>query len=94
MRSSANGENGEYAWYYVYKKAEKNGLGGQKTVEQKVIAVTFGSGGVVRSVKECAGGTSVDTVSEKTKTSGKTKGVLGETFGGLGKYMKRYSENN
>jgi outer membrane protein assembly factor BamE (lipoprotein component of BamABCDE complex) len=92
MRSSIRSENGDYSWYYVYKKSEKNGFLDPKIIEQKIIAVTFSANGIVRSVKECAGGADVKAVSEKTKTSGKTKGVLGETFGGLGKYMKRYTK--
>jgi hypothetical protein len=57
------------------------------------MAVAFDSKGTVMSVKECAGGMEVSVVSEKTQTSGKMDGVLGETFGGLGKYIKRYSKD-
>jgi outer membrane protein assembly factor BamE (lipoprotein component of BamABCDE complex) len=93
LRSSVRGEKGEYTWYYAYKKSEKNGFLDPEIVEQKTMAVAFDSKGTVMGVKECTGGMEVSAVSEKTQTSGKMEGILGETFGGLGKYIKRYSKD-
>jgi outer membrane protein assembly factor BamE (lipoprotein component of BamABCDE complex) len=64
-----------------------------QVVEQKTVAVDFDSRGIVRAVRECVGGMDVQAVSEQTETSGKTEGVLGETFGGFGKYIKKYSKD-
>jgi outer membrane protein assembly factor BamE (lipoprotein component of BamABCDE complex) len=90
MRSTVKRQNGEFSWYYVSKRLEKNGFLDPKVVDQKTIIVTFGSDGTVRSVKESTYEKPVSIVSEKTKTEGKTGGVISETFGGLGKYSKRY----
>jgi outer membrane protein assembly factor BamE (lipoprotein component of BamABCDE complex) len=90
IRSTVQGKNGEYSWYYVSKKMEKNGFLDPKVVDQKTIIVTFSADGVVRSVKESTYERPISVVKEKTKTEGKTLGVISETFGGLGKYSKRY----
>ncbi|MDR1289210.1 MAG: outer membrane protein assembly factor BamE [Holosporales bacterium] len=90
MRSSVKADNGEYSWYYVSKRMEKDGFLDPKVIDQKTMVITFGADGIVRSVRESTYERPVSVVTEKTKTEGKTKGVVSETFGGLGKYMNRY----
>ncbi|MDR1034740.1 MAG: outer membrane protein assembly factor BamE [Holosporales bacterium] len=90
MRSSVRKKDGEYSWYYISKKMEKNGFLDPKVIDQRTIVVTFGGDGIVRSVKESTYEKPVPIVKEKTKTEGKTGGFVRETFGGLGKYMKKY----
>ncbi|MDR0630607.1 MAG: outer membrane protein assembly factor BamE [Holosporales bacterium] len=90
-RSSVSNEKGEYTWYYVNKKMEKNGFLDPKVVEQKIFSITYSRNGIVKSIQESSDEIKIATVSEKTKTEGKTAGIIKETFGGLGKYMKRYT---
>lgn len=94
IRSSVEGVNGEYSWYYVSKKTEKNGFLDPKVIDQKNIIVSFDQNGIVKSIKESSYEQQVSVVSEQTKTGGKDAGIVGETFGGLGKYMKRYSKKD
>jgi outer membrane protein assembly factor BamE (lipoprotein component of BamABCDE complex) len=92
MRSTISGDHGEYSWYYVSKKMEKKGFLDPKVVDYKTVVVTFKSGGIVKSVSTSSYEKSVSIVKEKTRTEGKTSGFVGETFGGLGKYMNRYTD--
>ncbi|MDR1476044.1 MAG: outer membrane protein assembly factor BamE [Holosporales bacterium] len=94
LRSSVVAHNGDYSWYYVSKRMEKNGFLDPKIVDQRTIVVTFRSDNVVRSVRESTYEKPISVVNEKTKTEGKTAGIVGETFGGLGKYMKRYLDKD
>lgn len=92
IRSSIVSENGGYNWYYVSKRTEKNGFLDPKVVSQKTIVVSFDANNVVTSVSESDYEKDIEIVNDKTKTAGKDAGILGETFGGLGKYMKRYKD--
>ncbi len=92
IRSSVENEKGGYSWYYAYKRTEKNGFLDPKVLEQKTIAVNFDSQGIVRSITESTGEKEIALVKEKTETAGKNAGIFGETFGGLGKYRKRYEK--
>ena len=94
MRSSVISKDGSYNWYYVSKMTEKNGFLDPVVISQKTVIVKFDKNATVMSVTESSYEKSINTVSEKTKTEGKTAGVIGETFGGLGKYMKRYTESD
>ena len=94
IRSSVIGASGEYRWYYVSKKMEKAGFLDPKAIDQKTIIVTFDSNDVVKSVDESSYEKDIQVIGEKTKTEGKDAGILGETFGGLGKYMKRYKSRD
>lgn len=92
MRSSITSEDGSYSWYYVSKITEKNGFMDAVVKDQKTMIVTFNSSGVVKSVTESTYEKPVEAVADKTATGGKSKGVINETFGGLGKYMSRYKD--
>jgi outer membrane protein assembly factor BamE (lipoprotein component of BamABCDE complex) len=94
IRSSVMAEDGSYKWYYVYKKTEKNGFLDAKVIDQKTMVILFDKTGTVRSVTKSNYEKPISTVSETTKSGGKDAGIIGETFGGLGKYMKRYSEKD
>lgn len=93
IRSSVENEKGGYSWYYVYKRTEKNGFLDPKVLEHKTMVVSFDSAGIVSSVKESTYEKEIDLFKEQTATAGKGSGILGETFGGLGKYRKRYEKN-
>jgi outer membrane protein assembly factor BamE (lipoprotein component of BamABCDE complex) len=90
VRSSVQGANGEYSWYYVSKRTEKEGFLDPKTVDRKTVIVSFGPDGVVRKVSESKYEKDISPVGEKTKTEGKTGGIVSEAFAGLGKYSKRF----
>ncbi|MDR1488324.1 MAG: outer membrane protein assembly factor BamE [Holosporales bacterium] len=95
LRSSVVAPDGSYNWYYVSKRTEKTSFFNPKVLDEKTVVVSFDKDNVVTSVNTVSPGKlnkTVNVVSEKTKTGGKTAGVLGETFGGLGKYMKHYTE--
>ena len=92
IRSTIEDEQGCYSWYYAYKRTEKNGFLDPKVLEQKTIVVTFNAKGIVQSVSESKGEKEISVVTEKTATAGKDAGILGETFGGLGKYRKQYEQ--
>jgi outer membrane protein assembly factor BamE (lipoprotein component of BamABCDE complex) len=92
MRSSFSSKTNEFSWYYVHKRLEKNGFLDPKVVDHKMIIVTFDPNMVVKSVKSSTYEKPVQTVSGRTETKGQTKGIFGETFGGLGKYRERYKD--
>lgn len=92
IRSTVKDENGNFRWYYVYKKTEKTSFLDPKIVDHKTMIVTFNSNAIVVSVTESTYEKSIAIVTDKTKTEGKTGGIASETFGGLGKYMKRYTD--
>jgi outer membrane protein assembly factor BamE (lipoprotein component of BamABCDE complex) len=94
IRSSIKDEKDGYSWYYVSKRIEKSGPLDPKIIDQKVVIVTFNKDDVVTTVKESSYEKQIATVSDTTKTEGKTKGIIGETFAGLGKYLKRYTEKD
>ncbi len=92
IRSSVISDTDGYNWYYISKKTEKSGFLDPKVVNQKTMIISFDANDIVRSVTESAYEKDIAIVSDKTKTDGKDAGILGETFGGLGKYMKRYKD--
>jgi outer membrane protein assembly factor BamE (lipoprotein component of BamABCDE complex) len=93
MRSSVVASDGSYSWYYVSKMTEKTSFLMPVVVDQVTVVVTFDKKGIVKSVRESSYEKPISTVSEKTETKGKTQGAFKETFGGLGKYMNRFSES-
>jgi outer membrane protein assembly factor BamE (lipoprotein component of BamABCDE complex) len=90
MISSIPDKNGGFSWYYVSKVTKKTSFWDPKVIDYRTVAVTFGKEGIVRSIAESTYEKPVPIVSEKTKTKGKTAGVFGETFAGVGRYMKHY----
>lgn len=94
FRSSVSSENGEYSWYYVSKRTEKNGFLDPKIVDQNTVIITFSKSNKVISVNTSSVDKEIKSVKDTTKTAGKTAGVFGETFGGLGKYLKPYMDKN
>lgn len=92
MRSTLKDDMENYSWYYVSKRAEKTGPLDPSIVDQKTMVVTFDKNNVVLSVKDATHEHDIQTVSETTQTEGKSKGLIGETFGGMGKYLKRYTK--
>lgn len=92
IRSSIVSEMGGYSWYYISKRTEKNGFLDPKIVNQRTIVISFDSHDIVRDITESTYEKDINIVNDKTKTEGKDAGILGETFGGLGKYMKRYKD--
>lgn len=91
ISSSVEDEKGGYSWYYVSKKTEKNGFLDPKVIDQETMIVSFDSNGVVRSINKSTYEKNIKIVRDQTKAGGKGAGIIGETFDGLGKYMKRYS---
>jgi outer membrane protein assembly factor BamE (lipoprotein component of BamABCDE complex) len=94
IRSSVEANDGSFSWYYVSKRTEKSGFLDPKVTDQKTMIVTFDKNGIVRLVKEGQIEKPVTPVKDTTKAEGKDAGIIGETFGGLGKYMKRYTEKD
>ncbi|MDR2074797.1 MAG: outer membrane protein assembly factor BamE [Holosporales bacterium] len=93
MRSSVVSEDGSHSWYYVSKRTEKTSFLTPVVIDQVTVIVTFDRNGIVKSVKESSYEKTISTVSEKTETKGKTRGAIRETFGGLGKYMSRFTDD-
>ncbi len=92
IRSSVISDTGGYNWYYISKRTEKNGFLDPKVVNQRTMIISFDANDTVRFVTESTYEKDIAIVSDKTKTDGKDAGILGETFGGLGRYMKRYKD--
>ncbi|MDR1365416.1 MAG: outer membrane protein assembly factor BamE [Holosporales bacterium] len=90
--SSSISSDGSYRWFYIAKKTEKTGPMDSKTIGQSVVVVTFSSSGVVKSVSKATGERDVKIVSDSAASGGKTAGVMGEVFGGLGKYRKQFED--
>lgn len=93
LRSSVLDENGGYRWFYSAKQMTKLGFMNPKTVRAKTYIITFNSSDIVKSVEQSSYENPVvierDTVPAKT---GKTKGIVKEVFGGMGKYLDAYSK--
>ncbi|MDR1390797.1 MAG: outer membrane protein assembly factor BamE [Holosporales bacterium] len=88
VRSSIEMADGGYTWYYVSKRLEKNGFLEPKVIDQRTVAISFNAHGIVKSVTENKHEEEVEMITKKTKTEGRNSGIIGETFGGLGKYRK------
>ncbi len=93
VRSSVVALDGSYSWYYVSKITEKTGFMDPVVIDQKTMVITFDKNSIVKSISESTYEKPVSTVGAKTDTAGKTAGVFSETFGGIGKYMNRYSDD-
>jgi outer membrane protein assembly factor BamE (lipoprotein component of BamABCDE complex) len=86
-------EDGSYSWFYASKKTEKNGFLDPKIKDQKAVVVSFDSRGVVKAVSVSTNPHDIEMVKERTESGGKTAGIAGEWFGGLGKYRKQFEDS-
>lgn len=93
FRSSVLSANGEYCWYYSSKQMTKLGVLNPRTIRSITYIVTFGSNDIVKSVERSDFEQTVvresDTVVVQT---GKNKGIIKETFGGMGKYIDMFEK--
>ncbi len=92
IKSTIVSEDGCVSWYYISKRVEKTSFLSEKVVDNKTVRITFDKNGIVRSVKESSYENPIPYSSETTKTDGNTHGIMKETFGGMGKYLDRYSD--
>ena len=93
FRSSVLRDNGDYCWYYASKQMTKIGVFNPKTVRSITYIITFNSNDVVKSVERSDSEQPINITKDSVKAqSGKSKGVLRETFGGMGKYINMYEK--
>lgn len=79
---------GDEVWYYISTKNESTAFLAPKVLEQRVVAVSFDSGGRVREIKqyELKDGKEVDMVARKTPTAGKELTIVEQILGNVGKF--------
>jgi outer membrane protein assembly factor BamE (lipoprotein component of BamABCDE complex) len=79
---------GDEVWYYITTTNESTAFLPQRVIEQRVTAVSFGSDGRVREIKQYGlkDGKEVDMVARKTPTSGKELTVVEQILGNVGKF--------
>ena len=92
VRSSVMQPNGDYCWYYSSKHLTKSGFLKPTLHSKQLWIITFGKNSVVKSVKLSNSEVPVSMISDSSKSGGKTKGVVKETFGGIGKYIHKYDK--
>lgn len=69
-RSSVISDEGEYTWYYAYKKFAKTCFLKPGVVEQKIVAVTFGANDMVVSVNAIFGDKKIKMTEMQTESFG------------------------
>ncbi len=92
IRSSVIHQNGDYCWYYSSKNLTKQGFMKPTLNSKQLWIVTFGKNNVVKSVKLSNNEQHIKMISDTSKSGGKTKGILKETFGGMGRYLDKYDK--
>lgn len=92
IRSSVIQPNGDYCWYYSSKNLTKSGFLKPTLQSKQLWIITFNKNNIVKSIKLSNNENPVHMVSDTSKSGGKTKGVINETFGGIGKYMHKYDK--
>jgi outer membrane protein assembly factor BamE (lipoprotein component of BamABCDE complex) len=77
-------------WYYLGQKTEKHSILDPKIVDEKIVVVTFGSDGMVDTLKERRDGREeVPLVDRTTPTAGNEYTFLQQMLGNLGKFNKK-----
>ena len=92
VRSSVIQHNGDYCWYYSSKHLTKSGFLKPTLQSKQLWIITFGKNNVVNSVKLSNNEVPINMIYDSSKSGGKTKGVVKETFGGIGKYLHKYDK--
>ncbi len=93
FRSSVLHDGGEYCWYYSGEQMSKRGVMTLETVNTKTYVITFNSADVVKSVSVKQSKNDINFEKDTVVTKlGKSKGILTETFGGMGRYIDAYSK--
>ena len=92
IRSSVIHQNGDYCWYYSSKNLTKSGFLKPTLQNKQLWIITFDKNNIVKSIELCRGEHQIHMASSTSKSGGKSKGVLQETFGGIGKYIHKYDK--
>ena len=92
VRSSVIQPNGDYCWYYSSKHLTKSCFLKPTLQSKQLWIITFGKNNIVKSVKLSNDETPVHMISDSSQSGGKHKGVVKETFGGIGKYLHKYDK--
>ncbi|MHA1558943.1 MAG: outer membrane protein assembly factor BamE domain-containing protein [Alphaproteobacteria bacterium] len=79
-------------WYYIYKKTSRLSFFEPKTLEQKVIIITFDSKDIVRTVDYRKGEEMVNVLAKITKTKGYESSLMRDIFGNFGRYLEKYDK--
>ncbi len=93
VRSSVIHQNGDYCWYYSSKNMTKLGFFKPTIHDRQLWIVTFDKNHIVKSVKLSNSENPVHMIHETSKSGGKTKGVIKETFGGIGKNLQKFDKS-
>ena len=92
IRSSVMHPNGDYCWYYSSKNLTKSGFLKPTLRSKQLWIITFNKNNIVKSIKLSNSENPVHMVADTSKSGGKTKGIIKETFGGIGKYIHKYDK--
>lgn len=92
LRSTVLQANGDFYWYYATEQKVQSGAFLSRTEYKKLYCVKFNKYGVVQAANMIDGENKITSVTETTKTTGKSKGIFKELFGGMGKNLERYSK--
>lgn len=87
-RPSTIGSFDETKWYYISRKTRQYAFLKPKNVEQKVVAISFNTKGVVTEVNRYGleDGKVIDLVTRTTPTFGKELTFLQQMFGNIGRF--------
>lgn len=85
---SSRSSFGQETWYYVQMQKESVAFLKPETTEQKVVAITFDSGGMVEAVKHYAlsDRQQVAIIEDQTHTEGHSIGFLEQALGNIGRF--------
>lgn len=85
-RPSTSGVIRQDTWYYVGATFETMGWSAPEEVERRVVAISFGADGLVRSVDQYGleEGRIINLVTRTTPTYGREMTVLQQIFGNIG----------
>ena len=81
---------GDEVWYYISSQTETLAFYEPEVTEQKVIAITFDSAGMVKTVRAYGleDAQAIEPVARITPTGGRAITILEQLFGNLGRFNK------
>ena len=82
-------DDGSYCWYYIGGVATES-IMGEKTEHYQKYMIKFSKSGIVLSVTKMGNDNDVSMNRKQTKVEGHNYGFFKESFGGMGRYIKRF----
>lgn len=77
----------ENKWFYIGQVKSKTGIFDPKVTDERIVAVTFNTEGIMESIKDVGGkGETIPYDRDKTPTSGHDYTVMQQLIGNLGRF--------